>query len=52
MDFEVLPVGTAQRLNDLETELSILRGAEKEITDAVSVGAAIDIKAAMHEVTR
>jgi hypothetical protein len=43
-DFEVLPIGTTQRIKDLEAEVSVLRKAENEVTDAISTGAAIDIK--------
>lgn len=42
-DFEVLPIGTTQRLKDLETELAIFRKAEKEAEEDVNSWTARDI---------
>ena len=44
IDFEVLPLGTTQRLKDLEAELEIFRKAESELTDAIADKAALEIK--------
>ena len=43
-DFEVLPVGTTQRLKDLEAELAIFRKAEKEAEEDVNSWTAREIK--------
>ena len=45
-DFEVLPVGTLKRIEDLEFELAIFREAEKKATDAIADKAALEIKEA------
>jgi uncharacterized protein YqgV (UPF0045/DUF77 family) len=52
-DFETHPIGTAQKLRDMETELSILRRAEEIVIDASSANAAADIITALndHKVT-
>lgn len=42
-DFETHPVGTTQRLKDLETELAIFRKAEKKAEDDVNSWTARDI---------
>ena len=43
-DFEVHPVGTLKRIEDLEFELAIFRKAESELTDAIADKAALEIK--------
>lgn len=43
-DFEVHPVGTAKRIEDLEAELAIFRKAEKEAEEDVNSWIARDIK--------
>lgn len=42
-DFEVHPVGTAKRIEDLETELAIFRKAEKQAEEDVNSWTACDI---------
>lgn len=44
MDFEVLPVGTLKRIEDLEFELAIFRKAEKAAEEDVNSWTAREIK--------